>query len=93
MIKVLCVCINGMGSSLILRMSVEKAFKALGIDAQVDHCDLGGFGGRKPDVVVTTPALMRSLSLHEGMQVITVTNFVDVEGIKKAIIEKEIRAK
>ena len=90
MIKVLCVCINGMGSSLILRMTVEKAFKALGIEAQVEHCDLGGFGSKKPDVVVTTPALAASLPARENMKVITVTNFVDVEGLKKFIVEKEI---
>ncbi|MEL7601748.1 MAG: PTS sugar transporter subunit IIB, partial [Bacillota bacterium] len=82
-----------MGSSLILRMSVEKAFKALGIEAAVDHCDLGGFGGRRPDVVVTTPALKASLPAREGMRVITVTNFVDVEGLKKAIVENKIQPK
>ena len=90
MIKVLCVCINGMGSSLILRVTVEKAFKALGIEAQVEHCDLGGFGSKNPDVVVTTPALAASLPARENMKVITVTNFVDVEGLKKSIVEKEI---
>jgi PTS system ascorbate-specific IIB component len=91
MLKVLCVCINGMGSSLILRMSVEKAFKALGIEAQVDHCDLGGFGSKRPDVVVTTPSLKNSLP--DRMKVITITNFVDVEAIKRGIIENEIEAK
>lgn len=93
MLKVLCVCINGMGSSLILRMSVEKAFKALGIEAEVDHCDLGGFGGRRPDVVVTTPALKASLPAREGMRVITVTNFVNVDSIKEAIVENIIQPK
>lgn len=87
MVKVLCVCVNGMGSSLILRMSVEKAFKALGIEAQVEHCDLGGFGSQKPDLVVTTPSLAGSLPKRNAMQVITVTNFVDIEGLKSAIIK------
>ena len=71
-------------------MTVEKAFKALGIEAQVEHCDLGGFGSKKPDVVVTTPALAASLPARENMKVITVTNFVDVVGLKKSIVEKEI---
>ena len=93
MLKVLCVCVNGMGSSLILRRSVEKAMKALGIEASVDHCDLGGFGSRKPDIVVTTPALKNSLPVREGMRVITVTNFVDIEGIKKAILEQGLQTK
>ncbi len=85
MMKVLCVCVNGMGSSLILRMSVEKAFKALGIEATVDHCDLGGYGSKHPDVVVTTPALAESLPARSNTTVVRIKNFVDVEGIKQAI--------
>jgi len=80
-----------MGSSLILRMTVEKAFKSLGIAAQVDHCDLGGFGSKKPDVVVTTPSLARTLPARDGMKVITIANFVDDEKIKKLIVEQDIK--
>jgi Phosphotransferase system, galactitol-specific IIB component len=90
MINVLCVCVNGMGSSLILRMSVEKAFKGLGIEASVDHCDLGGFSGKRPDVVITTPSLADSIKAREGMTVVTVTNFVDVEGLKQRITDAGI---
>jgi len=72
-------------------MSVEKALKALGIEAEVEHCDLGGFGSQKPDVVVTTPSLAGSLPERNGMQVITITNFVDIEGLKSAFIEKNIQ--
>jgi PTS system ascorbate-specific IIB component len=87
MLKVLTVCVNGMGSSLILRMSVEKALKSLGIEAIVDHCDLGGFGGKKPDMVVTTPSLAGSLPQRDNMIVVTTKNFVNVEAIKSAISE------
>lgn len=62
MLKVNTVCINGMGSSLILKMTVEKAFKELGIDAQVTHMDAGQFKGRHlPDVCITTPSLARTI--------------------------------
>ena len=85
MLKVLAVCVNGMGSSLILRMTVEKAFKELQIEATVDHCDLGGYSGRKVDVVVTTPSLASSIPAREGLTVILIKNFVDVEGLKTNI--------
>jgi len=85
MLKVMAVCVNGMGSSLILRMTVEKAFKELGIAATVDHCDLGGFGGKNVDVVVTTPSLSSSIPAKDGLTVILIKNFVDVEGLKENI--------
>ncbi|MGE5613458.1 MAG: PTS sugar transporter subunit IIB [Bacillota bacterium] len=85
MIKVNTVCVNGMGSSLILRMSVEKAFRELGVEAQVEAIDMGGLKGRRPDVVVTTPSLANSIEPRDGLTVIAITNFVDVAAIKEKI--------
>ena len=85
MLNVLAVCVNGMGSSLILKMTVEKAFKQLGIEAAVQHCDLGGYPGRKPDVVITTPSLASSIPPREGLVIIETKNFVNVEDLKAKI--------
>lgn len=87
MLKVSTVCVNGMGSSLILRMTVEKAFKELGIDAQVTAVDLGGFRGLKPHLCITTPELAKSIEATETMAVLTITNFTDVAAIKAKIDE------
>ena len=88
MLKVNTVCINGMESSLILKMTVEKAFKELGIDAQVTHMDAGQFKGRHlPDVCITTPSLARTIGEQEGMILITTKNFTDVKAIKEKIRE------
>ncbi len=41
MIKVLVACANGAGSSLMMKMAAEKAFKKLGIDvSHIHHCAL-----------------------------------------------------
>jgi PTS system ascorbate-specific IIB component len=39
--KIVCVCGMGMGSSLILKMSVEKAMSELGVPCDVDHWSAG----------------------------------------------------
>ena len=85
--KVLTVCINGMGSSLILKMSVEKAFKELGIEADVEHCNAGEFKGKKCDVVITTPSLVNTINPSKETIVITTKNFTDVEQLKTKISE------
>ena len=92
MLKVLTVCINGMGSSLILKMSVEQALKQLGIDAEVKHCNAGDYKGQKADLVVTTPALAKTIGNPEGTKIVTTKNFFDVNQLKekiKAELEKE----
>ncbi len=85
MLKVLTVCINGMGSSLILKMTVEKAFKELGVEAEVQHLDAANFKGHKADVVITTPSLSRNIDTNDNMVIITTKNFTDVKQLKEKI--------
>jgi len=87
MLKVHTVCINGMGSSLILKMTVEKAFRELGIEADVKHIDAGQFKSCHPDVCITTPSLAKTIGEREGMITITTTNFTDVKILKSKISE------
>ncbi len=87
MLKVNTVCINGMGSSLILKMTVEKAFKELGIEASVSHIDAGQFKGCHPDVCITTPALAKNIGERPGMILITTKNFTDKDAMKEKLKE------
>lgn len=87
MLKVNTVCINGMGSSLILKMTVEKALKQLGVEALVSHIDAGQFKGAHPDVCITTPSLAKTIGEREGMLMITTKNFTDVKAMKIKIAE------
>ena len=84
--RVYTICVNGMGSSLILRMTVERALAQLGLDADVEAIDMGSYNGRKkPDLIVTTPALARNIEPVEGMAIATITNFTDVNAAKENI--------
>lgn len=87
MLKVNTVCINGMGSSLILKMTVEKAFKELGVEASVSHIDAGQFKGCHPDVCITTPALAKNIGERPGMILITTKNFTDKDAMKEKLKE------
>ncbi|MBR5502742.1 MAG: PTS sugar transporter subunit IIB [Oscillospiraceae bacterium] len=84
--RVYTICVNGMGSSLILRMTVERALAQLGLDADVEAIDMGSYNGRKkPDLIVTTPSLARNIEPVEGMAIATITNFTDVNAAKENI--------
>lgn len=41
MLKVIAACGNGMGSSQIIKMKIEKVFKKLNIPAAIDHMSVG----------------------------------------------------
>lgn len=49
MIKILCACASGSGSSLLMEMACKKALQSLGIsdaDMNVQHCPLGEAKGQ-----------------------------------------------
>lgn len=53
MIHIVTVCGNGIGSSLMLKMKVEKIAKANGIDVQVESIDSNAAIGKDADLFVT----------------------------------------
>jgi len=52
---IVCVCGLGMGSSLILKMTVDKALKELGATGHdIEHWDAGTVDSKQPDLIVTS---------------------------------------
>ena len=52
---IVCVCGLGMGSSLSLKMSVDKALKELGATGhEIEHWDAGTVDSRAADLIVTS---------------------------------------
>lgn len=52
--KIVCVCGLGMGSSLIMKMTIDKIVRELGVEAEVEHWDAGTVGSKEADLIVTT---------------------------------------
>lgn len=60
--KILAVCGFGVGSSMILKLTVEKAAAELGVDAEVENTDLASVLGMDADVIFTSYELVDQLS-------------------------------
>ena len=81
--KILCVCGLGMGSSLILKMSVEKAMKELGIPCDVDHWAAGTMEGMNCDLIVASEDFRDEL--QDKGNVVFVLNVIKVAEIKETL--------
>ncbi|SDQ96765.1 PTS transporter subunit IIC [Microbacterium sp. cf332] len=83
-LEVLAVCGAGMGSSLILRTTTQRALEQLGVTASVDNTDIGSARGRRPDLVIGQPSYLSEVA---GIAPVTVaiTNFVDVAHIREQL--------
>lgn len=87
--KILAVCGLGQGSSLILRMTIEDALKKLGIEADVDHMDLGIAQNENADYILTNQELADSMKETKA-KVLIVQNFFDINEVI-AVLEKELK--
>lgn len=81
--KIVCVCGLGMGSSLILKMSVESAMKQLGIYCDVEHWAAGTMDGIKIDLIVAADDFRDELQGRDN--VVFVTNIIKVDEVKEAL--------
>ena len=83
MLKVITVCGLGVGSSLILKMTCEKAFKQLKTKVNIEHWDMGTVKGMNFDLLVTTEAFRKNFA--ELDNVVYVKNMVDVNETREKL--------
>lgn len=81
--KIVTVCGLGVGSSLILKMTVSSAMKNLNKKATIEHWDMGTIKGKSYDLLVTTQGFQKNFESQDN--VIYVDNIVDVNEVTEKI--------
>jgi PTS system ascorbate-specific IIB component len=82
--KILVVCGNGLGSSFMMSMNVQKAMKELNIEGTCSHTDLASAKSENADYFIGSPEIMEQL--NDGKRkVISLINMFSLEEIKKAL--------
>ena len=81
---IVCVCGLGMGSSLILKMTVDKALKELGLTGHdIEHWDAGTVDSKTPDLIVTSMDFQEKFA--ERSNVVFVKNVVSNTEVKEKL--------
>ena len=78
--KILTVCGNGIGSSLMLAMKIEEICNEEGIRAEVESCDFNSAQGKPADLIVTVKELAQQF---EGRKVAVIRSYVNKKKIKE----------
>lgn len=86
---IVCVCGLGMGSSLILKMTVDKALKELEVTGHdIEHWDAGTVDSRNADLIVTSADFESRFAGRDNVVFVTnVVNKEEVKGKLKAYLE------
>ena len=85
-LKILAVCGMGVGTSMLLKMQVDKVAKALDIIADVEIADISTARGLavSADLIITSNELADRIGDVKA-PIIAVSNFMDLEGIKEGV--------
>ncbi|WP_312952514.1 PTS sugar transporter subunit IIB [Superficieibacter sp.] len=90
MLKVLCVCGCGLGSSFAIEMSAKAVLKKLEIPAQVEHTTVSEANAFKSDMILTQKTfadiLTADASEEEIKRVVVLNKLTDKEEIEQKIL-------
>jgi len=91
MLKVLCVCGCGLGSSFAIEMSARAVFKKLEIDACIDHTTVSEASSFKYDFILTqkifADVLNADASEEQKKKVIVLSKLTDKSEIEKKVLD------
>lgn len=80
--KALAVCGFGVGSSMVLKMSIEKAAKELGLDIEVENTDISSAKAEFADVYFTGEDFAKELINAGKENVYVINKYMDKEEVK-----------
>lgn len=78
--KIITVCGLGVGTSLMLKMTVENVLRELGKQADVEHWDMGTIKGKERDLVVTSEEFRDNFEKQED--VVFIKNIMSKDEVK-----------
>lgn len=94
MLKVLVSCANGAGTSLMAKMTAEKVFKKLNIQAALHHCSIseGKSAASQYDVVLCSLNFVNMFkdAQAKGVKIIGIKNVMSQQEMEEKIKEAGI---
>ena len=82
--KILAVCGMGFGSSMMLKMTLEKVLKEKGIKADVQTADFGTVVGESADFIFTNEEFGRQLASGK-VPVVVIKNIADASEVREKL--------
>ncbi len=82
----LIMCRTGMGSSLMLKIKVEKIISKNNFPLDVTHDAFSGFAGRKADIIITMEDLIPEFGATNAY-IIGIKDIMDIDFIEEKLKE------
>lgn len=88
-LKIIAACGNGMGTSMIIKLKVEKICKELGVEASVEALSMGQSKGmtNSVDIIISSTHLSSEFNHNQKAKILGVKNLMDENEIKSVLKE------
>ncbi|PFG56423.1 PTS system IIB component (L-Asc family) [Vibrio sp. ES.051] len=83
--KIMVVCGNGLGTSLMMEMAVKEVAKKMGLEVEVDHEDLSSASSSKADIWVAATDVASQLADQGKQNIVSLANIFDKESIEEQL--------
>lgn len=87
MLKVLAACGNGMGSSMIIKMKIEKVLKEMGLACDVHHASVGQAKSEAKnfDLILVSQVFAKEFAQGGKTKVVGLINLLSEDEIKEKV--------
>ena len=87
MLKLLAACGNGMGSSLIIKMKIEKVLKDMGLECDVHHASVGQAksDARNFDLVLVSEVFVKEFTNCGDAKIVGLLNLLSEDEIRTKV--------
>lgn len=83
--KIIVVCGNGLGTSLMMEMAVKEVANKIGLTAEVDHEDLSSASSSKADIWVAATDIAKQLEGQGKENIVSLKNIFDKGSIEEQL--------
>lgn len=83
--KIMVVCGNGLGTSLMMEMAVKEVVAKMSLDAEIDHEDLSSASSSKADIWVAATDIANQLKVQGKENIVSLANIFDKNSIEEQL--------
>ncbi|AOT73269.1 hypothetical protein Gferi_22695 [Geosporobacter ferrireducens] len=83
--KILVVCTSGLGTSLAMRLYVEKFIKENNLNVKVEHTDIGSASFIEADLILGAKQVIECLAEQDHIEVIPLEDIVNRQYIRQQL--------
>ncbi|GAA0119752.1 PTS sugar transporter subunit IIB [Clostridium perfringens] len=85
--KIMTVCGFGVGTSLLLKMTVDSILEEEGINGDVEAIDMTSACGNSADLILTSKEIGKEIEGQVSGKLVYISNFMDKEEVKEKILK------